>query len=221
LTDLQELVKGVVTVAWGHPGELIRHCGRNEASLAMAGVLLRAGWDEREASDFIELAARAADDEQCDKRGKAVGEMRRKLDKNSRTTGRPRLAELIGTDVMNKLCGWLGINEVPDPASDFSDPGSSRLILGDAALHGLAGDIVRAIEPETGADPAALLVQTLVAFGTCIGPRPYYEIEAVKQRGNLFCIVVGRSSKSRKGTAWAHTIRIFRRVDPKWAENQI
>jgi hypothetical protein len=200
---------------WPHKGS------RNEASLAVAGILLRAGWDEGEASDFIELAARAADDEQYEKRGKAVGETRRKLDKDAHTTGRPRLAELIGTDAVNKLCEWLGINDVPDPASDFSDPGCPRPVLGDAALYGLAGDIVRAIEPETEADPAALLVQTLVAFGSCIGPGSYYEIEAAKQRGNLFCIVVGRSSKSRKGTAWAHIIRIFRRVDPKWAENQI
>ena len=200
---------------WPHKGS------RNKASLAMAGILLRAGWDEGEASDFIQSAASAADDEQYDKRGKAVGETRRKLDKNAHTTGRPRLAELIGTDVVNKLCEWLGINALTDLASGFSDPGPSRPVLGDAALYGLVGDIVRAIEPETEADPAALLVQAIVAFGSCIGPRPHYEIEATQQKANLFCIVVGRSSKSRKGTAWAHIIRIFRRVDSKWAENQI
>jgi hypothetical protein len=93
--------------------------------------------------------------------------------------------------------------------------------LGERALDGLAGDIVRAIEPETEADPAAILVQTLVAFGNCVGPRPYFEIEATKQRANLFSMIVGRSSKSRKGTAWAHVIRIFKRVDPVWSEKQI
>src|SRR5262245_51970520 len=44
--------------------------------------------------------------------------------------------------------------------------------LDTAAYHGLAGNIVRTIEPASEADPAALLVQTLVAFGNAIGRGP-------------------------------------------------
>jgi hypothetical protein len=46
------------------------------------------------------------------------------------------------------------------------------------AFYGLAGRIVRAIEPASEADPAALLVQTLVAFGNVIGRGAYFEVEA-------------------------------------------
>jgi hypothetical protein len=36
--------------------------------------------------------------------------------------------------------------------------------LGDDAYHGIAGELVRAIEPTTEADPAAILLQFLAAF---------------------------------------------------------
>jgi hypothetical protein len=97
----------------------------------------------------------------------------------------------------------------------------SRPKLNERALYGLAGDFVRAIEPNSEADPVALLGQFLVAFGNCVGPRPHVEIEATKHRANLFCMVVGRSSKSRKGTSWAHVRRMFYRIDQVWVENQI
>ena len=48
------------------------------------------------------------------------------------------------------------IDEWPDPPSD-------------QAFYGLAGEVVRAIEPHSEADPVALLVQFLVAFGSVIG----------------------------------------------------
>src|SRR5262245_1248670 len=38
----------------------------------------------------------------------------------------------------------------------------------EAAYHGLAGDIVRAIDPHTEADPVAVLAQSFVYFGSII-----------------------------------------------------
>jgi hypothetical protein len=38
-----------------------------------------------------------------------------------------------------------------------------------AAYHGLAGEIVNTIAPETEADPVAILSQLLVAFGAATG----------------------------------------------------
>ena len=97
----------------------------------------------------------------------------------------------------------------------------TRPKLSKRALYGLAGDIVRAIGPETESDPAAILLQLIVAFGNCIGPRPYFQIEATKHRANLFCMIVGRSSRSRKGTALGHVRRAFSQVDQRWCEKQI
>ena len=41
-----------------------------------------------------------------------------------------------------------------------------------AAYHGLAGDIVRLIGPQSEADEAAILIQTLVFFGALVGRGP-------------------------------------------------
>ena len=84
------------------------------------------------------------------------------------------------------------------------------------ALHGLAGDVVKTIEPQSEADPAALLINFLVSFGNAIGDRPHFMAEADRHTMRLFAICVGETSKGRKGTAWGHNKRIFRTVEPEW-----
>ena len=73
--------------------------------------------------------------------------------------------------------------------------------LADAAFHGIAGEFVRMVEPNTEADPTALLLQFLVAFGALVGRGPHYKVEADEHHGNLFTVLVGQTSKARKGTA--------------------
>jgi hypothetical protein len=93
--------------------------------------------------------------------------------------------------------------------------------LPEEAMHGLAGDIVRAIEPHTEADPVALLAQLLVAFGNAVGRSPHFMAEADRHGTNLFVVLVGVSSKGRKGTSWAHIRRLFQAVAPEWTRNCI
>jgi len=45
------------------------------------------------------------------------------------------------------------------------------------AFHGLAGEIVARILPNTESDPAALLLQYLVSFGNAVGRQPYYLVK--------------------------------------------
>ncbi len=85
-----------------------------------------------------------------------------------------------------------------------------------AAFTGLAGDIVRAIEPHTESDPVAVLVQLLVAFGSVIGRGAHYAVEATRHHSNEFVVLVGPSAKARKGSSWDHVERIFAEVDPVW-----
>lgn len=83
-------------------------------------------------------------------------------------------------------------------------------------FHGLAGEIVHVIEPHTEADPVALLVQLLAAFGSAIGRSAHFTAEADKHFGNLFVVLVGISSKGRKGTSWGHIRRLFAHADQHW-----
>ena len=93
--------------------------------------------------------------------------------------------------------------------------------LGDKALYGLAGDIVRAIEPHTEAASAALLIQFLVAFGSVIGRSAHFRAEADNHYCNLFAVLVGQSSKARKGTSWGYIKRLFERVTLDWTKQNI
>src|SRR5207249_9907830 len=56
--------------------------------------------------------------------------------------------------------------------------------LAPVAYHGLVGDLVRAIEPSTEADPAALLLQVFVMFGNVIGRAAHWLAEADEHFSN-------------------------------------
>lgn len=86
-------------------------------------------------------------------------------------------------------------------------------------FHGLAGDIVRLIAPHTEADPVALLVQLLAAFGSALGRTAYFTAEADRHYANLFVVLVGISSKGRKGTSWGHIRRLMQLAEPNWEMN--
>src|SRR5689334_6635847 len=90
-----------------------------------------------------------------------------------------------------------------------------------SAFHGLAGDIVRIIEPESEADPAALLVQILVAFGNCAGRTAHFSVEADRHYPNLNAVLVGVTSRGRKGTSWGHVKRLLETTDEQWTDNCI
>ena len=87
--------------------------------------------------------------------------------------------------------------------------------LEDAAFHGLAGEIVRAIEPHTESDTAALLAQILVSFGIMVGRGPHHQVEGDEHHANLFCLIVGQTAKGRKGTSWGRVKQIFSQL-PNW-----
>ena len=93
--------------------------------------------------------------------------------------------------------------------------------LDENALHGPAGELVRLIEPHTEADPVALLVQTLVYFGNVIGRHSYFTADGARHCLNLFAVLVGDTSKGRKGTSRAHIEKVFNRFDRDWVSRRI
>ena len=93
--------------------------------------------------------------------------------------------------------------------------------LAPEALHGLVGEFVTAIEPHTEADPAAILIQFLVLFGNVIGRKAHFTVGADKHCLNLFAVVVGETSKGRKGQSFGQSKRLFQEIDQTWAETRI
>jgi hypothetical protein len=101
----------------------------------------------------------------------------------------------------------------PEPQSP--DPGWPKLDT-DKAYLGIVGEIVETIEPTTEADPVAILLQLLTCFGNAVGRTPFYRVEADKHYANLFCLLVGASSKGRKGTSRQRVLEIMAIADQEW-----
>jgi hypothetical protein len=94
--------------------------------------------------------------------------------------------------------------------------------LGEVAMTGLAGEAVRRIEPETESDAAAILVQLLVSFGNAIGRRGFFRIEADLHYPNLFCVLVGRTAKGRKGTSWGRVLALLEAAGAgAWSDTRV
>lgn len=88
--------------------------------------------------------------------------------------------------------------------------------LDDAAYYGLAGDLVRTIDPHTEADPVGVLVQLLAGFGVLIGKTAHFRIGGDFHYLKLFLVLVGHTASGRKGTSWSEVNRVLTRVDPSF-----
>jgi hypothetical protein len=106
----------------------------------------------------------------------------------------------------------------PKPPPPIAPPNP---ILGDAALYGVAGLAVCGLAPHTEAHPAAILLQLLAAFGNAVGPAPHCMVDATRHGLNLFVVLVGESSKARKGTSWNQIRRLFTEVDRPWFAERV
>lgn len=102
-------------------------------------------------------------------------------------------------------------------ATGASAAGQEWPTLGQVAFHGLAGRVVRTLDPHTEADPAGLLICFLAAFGNIVGAGPHASADASKHPARLNVLLVGKTAKARKGTAWANIVRPMALADPGWA----
>jgi hypothetical protein len=90
-------------------------------------------------------------------------------------------------------------------------------VLAEPAYRGLLGDIVRAMEPHTEASPVAILFQLLVGFGSAVGRAPHIRVGETRHHANEFVLVVGRSSRARKGDSRGAALRVPIDADPAWS----
>jgi len=109
------------------------------------------------------------------------------------------------------------------PASSTRSRGAAASLLPDypsppdpCVYRGVVGKLVQALAPHTEADPVGILVQALAAFGNVVGRAPHVRVEATKHHTNLFAVLVGTSSKARKGTGWGHAKDALTSADITW-----
>jgi hypothetical protein len=99
------------------------------------------------------------------------------------------------------------------PAQDWPE-------LDEAALHGLAGDVVRSIAPHTEADPAALLVDFLVSFGIMVGSKPHKTADGAPHPARLFAVIAGKTSRARKGTSHERIKQLLMSADKDFVKDR-
>jgi hypothetical protein len=223
LEELRAAVRAVAAAAliarwWPPKGD------RHDISLAIAGGLLHAGWSDDRAETFLRAVCTAAKTGKVGTKLKTVADTRKKMEAGEDTTGWPRVAELFGPrgdEIVSKVRDWLGIADKARPEIPLFVETPWPAPLANEAYHGLAGDVVRALEPQTEAHPAALLIQFLVAYGNVIGRSVCFEVESDRHYLNLFAVLVGQTSKSRKGTSWGRIRALFEAADPGWADRRI
>src|SRR5262249_12535800 len=92
--------------------------------------------------------------------------------------------------------------------------------IGERAFHGLAGEVVRTIAPHTEADPAGLLLTFLACVGSSVGSAPHALADGAQHSGRLNVVLVGETSRARKGTAHAQIQRVMRYADPGWLDER-
>jgi len=84
------------------------------------------------------------------------------------------------------------------------------------ARYGLAGDVLETNERHTEADPVAVLINFLIAFGSAAGRSPQVKVGADRHGLNLDAVLVGRSAKGRKGMSSNYVKDLMHAADPFW-----
>jgi hypothetical protein len=128
----------------------------------------------------------------------------------------------IHNPMLRRILAERDLTVVPEQHSQnshFAEP--AWPVIHETAYYGLAGEVVRSIEPHSEADPVAILLQFLAAFGNAVGISPYYQVEGDKHRAKLFIVASGATSKGRRGTALGRIRQLMEIADPEWERDSI
>ncbi len=121
---------------------------------------------------------------------------------------------MTDTAVPLSLLDRASCDEQPPDAATLPPPAGWPAPPAPAVYHELLGEIVTRIAPHTEADPVAILTQLLVAHGAAVGRGAWFTVEATRHHPNEFMLLVGDSSKARKGSSWDHVRRLLAEIDP-------
>jgi hypothetical protein len=123
-------------------------------------------------------------------------------------------------DFTARLDDALVVAEPPAVVATQCELMESGAGLNEAAYHGLAGEIVRLFRPHTEADPVALLVSFLSEVGAMLNRGPHLILDGTFHPVLFWPVLVGRSSKSRKGTAGKRIEHLLQLADPSWTRGE-
>jgi Protein of unknown function (DUF3987) len=106
-----------------------------------------------------------------------------------------------------------------DPVTGDEERHLDWPVLGEEAYHGLAGEIVNAILPHTEADAPGVLSVLLAIVGNIIGRGAHWRVEGDVHYCKDNIVIVGESSKGRKGTTQGRVEAVISSIDENYMIN--
>ena len=111
---------------------------RHNATLALAGMLLRSGWSEESVEQFVLAICSAAHDEEVDSRLQDIRSTAKRIEDDEPATGAPTLAGIFDEVIVAKVREWLQLRSDCDAGTNSSDQhhtdlGNARRLVG---MHG-------------------------------------------------------------------------------------
>jgi DNA polymerase I-like protein with 3'-5' exonuclease and polymerase domains len=221
LADLQAAVRMVAAVAL-----LARHWPakgtRQDAFLALVGALVRAGWPQDCIEQLVEALAAATCDDEPRKRIQVVAATAGKRDQDRKTTGWPRLEELIGPtgkEVVARARQWLGITKAASPAK-YGVMGTRHLPKYQPfpveALPAPIGEYVRQGSLALACDPAYVALPALAAVASVIGNTRTIRLKRGWEEPSVIWSAIVGDSGTLKSPAYlkavAHLFQLQRRL---------
>ena len=127
----------------------------------------------------------------------------------------PSIATTIGYQHDEPICDACAWQKV------LADPERAPSSLRPEAFYGPVGEMCSLIAPNVPYDISAVLLQTLVACGSSLGPEPFLSEGAKRLHPNLFALIVGRTGGG-KGMSLAHVEHAMKSIAPTfWATRPI
>jgi hypothetical protein len=103
-----------------------------------------------------------------------------------------------------------------DPATATRPDPPAWPTLHEDALHGLPGHVVATLDPHTEADPVSVLLSFLIAFGSATNAGPHATADGSAHPARLYGVLVGETSRARKGTSWSNVRKVMAYADAVW-----
>ena len=103
----------------------------------------------------------------------------------------------------------------PDPPRPYHPPSHA------AALYGVAGLVVRSLAPQLKPIPPPSSSSSWPPSATSSAPPLTASSGSTRHGLNLFVVLVGESSKARKGTSWRQIAGLFAEADPLGSSRRV
>jgi hypothetical protein len=195
---------------------LVRHYpgtgSRHGFALALAGFLVRQGWNENDVLHFVNAVATSAGDEEDRDRLKGVQTTLARFDEGANATGGGKLKELLGKEVLDKFTDFLELPKFASQRKEVLPIVDLPLVEDDsisawptAALEGdWISDLTHVLTDGTAVPPQYAREEIVLALGALADGRLSYPAHNLCTR--RFLAVISEHPAAGKGESWKRVI---------------